>query len=82
MTNETKRARIIHEINETARQLQKAEKRFNNSVQALIMEAVENDTRGSLNDWIDYCYHDKVSVRQKEAHMAKLEKMLSEIEAA
>jgi exonuclease VII small subunit len=83
MTSKTKRTRIIEAMNETERTLEKARKRYSDSIECLKMEVIQNGKNKSDNKaWIDYCNQDKQRVKELEAHIAKLEKMLAETMAA
>ncbi len=83
MTNAEKAKRIKQAMLETHDQLVKARKRYNDTIKCLKMEIAENKKLGndlSANKaWVDYANQDKARVRELEAHMQRLEKMLKDI---
>lgn len=75
--------RIISAMNETERMLEKAKKKYNDTIICLKMEIAENKELGNPitanKGWIDYANQDKARVKELERHMEKLNGMLLEL---
>ena len=82
MTNGEKRKRIICSISETEALLEKARKRYNDSVSCLKMDIAENEELGnpksSNRAWVDYCNQDKARIEDLQSHLDDLTAMLKE----
>jgi len=74
MTNEVKKARLIQSINETERDLIKAEKMYNDTL--LCIKRDEEEGYRVTQTWLVYCNKDKKKVDCLKAHLEKLNKML------
>lgn len=85
MTVTTKVSRILQAMRETEELLEKAIKRYNDSVTCLKMDIAENEELGNPKSanraWVDYCNADKARVKQLEAHLEMLKGMLKELKA-
>lgn len=82
MTNTEKAKRINSEIIETKKLLDKAIKKYNDTITCLKMDIAENKELGndiSANmDWVRYANQDKARVNELNAHLNKLYNMLAE----
>ena len=85
MTNSEKSKRLISAIAETNHLLDKANKKYTDTITCLKMEIAENKEIGNditaNRSWIDYANKDKIRVKELEQHIVKLENMLSEVTA-
>lgn len=85
MTNTEKVKRLYSEIKDTERLLEKAEKKYNDTIICLKMEIEENKELG--NDittnkcWIDYALQDKARFEELKAHKEKLINMMDQLTA-
>lgn len=81
MTNTERNKRINQAIRETESLLNKATKKYNDSVICLKMEVAENKELGnSLEanfDWVKYCNEDKARVEYYKNHIEKLKGMMA-----
>lgn len=82
MTNQEKAKRIIQSINETEILLEKATKKYNDTITCLKMDIAENkefgnDIKANL-PWVEYANKDKARVNELKAHLNKLSNMLTE----
>jgi len=77
MMNESRRIKIIQAINETEKQLIKAEKRYNDTLECIARDEAEGFR--VQDDWIIYKENDKQRVDQLKARIKKLDKMLLEL---
>jgi FtsZ-binding cell division protein ZapB len=82
MTNTEKLLRINHEILDTERLIEKATKKYNDTIICLKMEIAENKEFGndiSANRlWVNYALQDKARLNQLRAHLQKLLNMSKE----
>lgn len=83
MTNKEKARRIIQAMIETERLLEKAEKKYKDTITCLKMEIAENKELGNSitanKSWIDYANQDKKRVDELKNHIGKLHNMLREV---
>jgi FtsZ-binding cell division protein ZapB len=82
MSNTEKVKRLYSSIKETERLLEKAEKKYNDTIICLKMEIEENKELGNditaNKGWIDYALQDKARFEELKAHKQKLIKMIEE----
>ena len=78
MNNTEKAKRIIQTINDTERQLKKAEKKYKDTITVLKMEIAENGSNKAINKpWVEYALQDKKVVDNYKAHIERLQNMLA-----
>lgn len=80
MNNSEKVRRIQVAISETVGLLEKAEKRYNDTIACLKMEVAENGENKELNKpWVEYALQDKKDVEGYRNHIERLQNMLSHL---
>lgn len=83
MNNSEKVRRIQVAISETAGLLEKAEKRYHDTIVCLKMEVAENGNNKGLNKpWVEYALQDKKAVEGYKSHIDRLQEMLSHLTMA
>lgn len=83
MTNSEKLRRINASISETEQLLEKAIKKYNDTIICLKMEIEENEelhnSKSANMPWVEYALQDKVRVKELKAHKQRLLDMITAI---
>lgn len=83
MTNTEKAKRINHEIIDCTAKLEKATKKYRDSIICLKMDIEENKELGNPKTanraWVDHCNQDKAEINRLRAHIERLCNMLNEV---